>query len=103
MSYSETVKNKDGKEKTVVAQTQSELVEAVKAVKAEKAPVSPDINKPSDGNKVGTTSPHKDEVVPDSPSVVVNPVNQDGTPKEQPKVPKPVPQVSTNITKKRKK
>lgn len=44
--FSQVVKNKDGVEKTVVADTEADLAAAVKDVEAQTAPKSFDINEP---------------------------------------------------------
>lgn len=49
MSFSKTVKTKDGVAKNVVASTKEELDEAVKVAQGETTPVSPDINVPAKG------------------------------------------------------
>ena len=50
--FEKVVKTKDGVEKTVVANSEEELKEAVAAVKKDQAPVAPDINNPADANKI---------------------------------------------------
>lgn len=69
--FSEDVTTGNGVVKHVVASSQEELDEAVLAVKAEVSSVAPDINDPSDGNKVvSPDNKHTEDV----PSVVDNSV-----------------------------
>lgn len=85
MSYSKVVKTKDGVEKTVIANSQEELNEAVKVAQGDQAPVGPDINNPEDGNK--EASPDNKQTDPRvSDKFKTNNVTQDG--KQLPEEPK---------------
>jgi len=93
MSYTATVKTRDGVEKTVIASSQEELDEAVKVAKQDQAPVGPDINKPEDGNKeVSPENKQTDPMV--SERFTTNQVTQDGKPLPEEQKPDKVEEVS---------